>query len=536
MPVVLRRTIHEAKSLDHDRLIVIPGNLDEMPPNDLFVVTEQLEACFDEEAATWLEIGKRLSANMTATLAHTPACVANASDFGEMLAWSKLIGRFARDQQSTVIVCGDPWLYRHLQAMGGLISGPAPGLLIRSLGLWLRGYLARVRVTIRLAHFYWGTRHHRSSSKIGDSVLLVYGHPNSSADGKDGYFGDLMQRFPTLTRILHVDCDLTRVRQLFREKRTVSLHAWGSILDLIVLPFAKWRPGREETSGKYGWLIRRSAALEAGTGQAAMIQWQIRCQTRWLRERKPTLVSWPWENHSWEREFSREARRNDVSTVGYQHSVIGRQMLNYSSGSNPDGKSSLPDRIVCSGQVMVDQLKNWDVPDDRLTVGGAFRFNVANCDNWNSKAPVYMALPFDFHTSAEMVAMARDLAKYGYKFQIKPHPMTPYLFSEVAGVSATTRQFHEEPGVSAVVFAASAVGVESHLAGLPTIRFRPTNRISLDILPAGVDIPAAGAKQLTVELMKLTKPTGTIRDQIFSPVDLSVWRTELGQMGSHETL
>jgi len=491
-------------------------------------VTEELESCFDEVATDWLAIGKELSSNNSAGLAHTPACVANASDFGQMLAWSKLISRLISEPKRTLVICGDPWMYRHLQKLRGMESGPRPAIVLTILGLWLRGYAARLRATLKLAFTFLKLRRYRSLAGQSGSVILVYGHPNSSPEGQDGYFGNLARRNPSLTRILHVDCDLNRVLELEADKNTSSLHAWGSLWDLAVLPFAKWRPGPEYSVGDYGWLICRSAALEGGTGQGAMIEWQIRCQARWLKKCKPEIVAWPWENHSWERQFVREAKRNGVRTIGYQHSVIGRQMLNYSPGSNADGLASLPDKILCTGRAMVYQLRSWQVPDHMMDVGGAFRFNAATSDNWDPAGAVYIALPFDLRTSAELLSVARKIAKNGYNFNVKPHPMTPYQFSDGLGITTTDAQFFEQKQVSVVIYAASAVGLESVLAGMPTIRFRPSNRVSLDILPREISLPASGASGLEQCLREAEKPKGIDREDYFAPVSMGIWRKELG--------
>jgi hypothetical protein len=536
LTVILQRSRVEIGQLEFDRQVeIVPGNNQGSNGLTDYDLTEELEKCFDEVAPDWLEIGKILSTNESAGLAHTPACVANASDFGQMLAWTKLITRLVQEPQKTIVICNDPWVFRHLQNLKGITAGKAPGLIRRSFGLWLRGYGARLRVTLKLAHTYFHLRRQKSLSHRGGSVLCVYGHPNSFANGQDGYFGDLLIQFPSLTRILHVDCKLSRVQELCATSQTTSLHAWGSLRDLVSLPFAKWRLGSENPPGDNNWLVRRAVALEGGSGQASMIEWQKRCQARWLKNCQPKAIAWPWENHSWERELVREARQQGVHSIGYQHSVIGQQMLNYSPGSNPDGLHSLPEKILCTGQTMVDQLKNWGVPDSRISVGGAFRFNARRKNNWDPKGPVYMALPFDLATSAEMVSAARSIVEDGFSFNIKPHPMTPFQFSNSPGITATKEQFYEHEKVSTVVYAASAVGLESLLANLPTLRFRPTNRISLNILPIGLDPPSAGVAQLKEQLIKITRPIKISREPIFSSVNMRIWHKELRLETSNES-
>ena len=71
---------------------------------------------------------------------------------------------------------------------------------------------------------------------------------------------------------------------------------------------------------------------------------------------------WPWENHPWERELCRYAKKYGIKTIGYQHAVIGPQQFNPGPASNPDGFTSIPDRIICSGPAYYKQLIRWGIP------------------------------------------------------------------------------------------------------------------------------------------------------------------------------
>ena len=90
------------------------------------------------------------------------------------------------------------------------------------------------------------------------STPVVYGHPASTPEGGDGYFGDLMIKEPQLHRVLHVDCARARARALEGGGRTFSLHAWGRpLFALAALPFQRWRPAMAEPMGENHWLVRR---------------------------------------------------------------------------------------------------------------------------------------------------------------------------------------------------------------------------------------------------------------------------------------
>ncbi len=88
----------------------------------------------------------------------------------------------------------------------------------------------------------------------------------------------------------------------------------------------------------------------------------------------PGRVAWPWENFAWERGLCRAARKRGVATIGSQHTVVGPHQINYSTQANADGLASIPDLVVANGPAYKAELSAWGVPEDRLLIGGAFRF------------------------------------------------------------------------------------------------------------------------------------------------------------------
>jgi hypothetical protein len=105
--------------------------------------------------------------------------------------------------------------------------------------------------------------------------------------------------------------------------------------------------------------------------------------------------------------------------------------------------------------------------------------------------------------------------------------MTPFAFSDSPGVARTDQPLESQQAVSAVVYAATTVGLEAVLAGLPTLRFRPGGRIALDILPDGVHVPAVESETLDDALDSLRNPAPVDPARIFAPVDLAAWRAAL---------
>ena len=126
----------------------------------------------------------------------------------------------------------------------------------------------------------------------------------------------------------------------------------------------------------------------------------------------------------------------------------------------------------------------------------------------------------------QMVAAAEPLMKTGFTFLVRDHPMTPYSFTENENFKKADQPFHAYDNLSAVVFAATTVGLEAVLAGLPTIRFRPSGRLALDILPAEIEVVAADADGLA-EALKSVAAMNLDRDKIFSPPAIDKWRNWL---------
>ena len=526
MTVLLATSRRLPASADYDSWCAVT---DAVPPLDPARRVARLEsllaAAFDGIGDEWRMLAARLTETPSASLAHAPAMAPNASDLGLMLAWRRLAADFAAGAERVAVVCDDPWLFRALAADGAKAAAPAPGLRFRACRLAARGILARTAVALRMARAALALRGQRTRFPKGARVLLVYGHPASDADGQDGYFGPLLRELPGLVRLLHVDCGLARARALAADGRSFSLHAWGCLGALLCLPFARWRPAPADTEGALGWLVRRAAAVEGGTGQAAAIRWQQICQRAWLRAARPVVVAWPWENHAWERDFVRAARKVGVATVGYQHATVGGREWNHAPG--PDGVEALPDVILCSGEAGRKRLAGFGVPEDRLAVGGAWRAPDIRPLERDPSGAVFVALPSDLSIAGQMMKAVETLAAGGERFVVRDHPMTPFPFSERSGVRRAAGPLAAEKGIRAVLYCATTVGLEAALGGMPTVRFVPAGRVDNDVLPDGLDVPAATAATLGAALADAAPPARPPVAAVFAPPDTALWRRVL---------
>ena len=90
------------------------------PSGKLPDLAKLLFSATEEISGDWLELGKELAAAPGATLAHAPACAANASDFGRMLAWTRVIEKWVAGGENILVICVDAWMFRHLAEIPGI--------------------------------------------------------------------------------------------------------------------------------------------------------------------------------------------------------------------------------------------------------------------------------------------------------------------------------------------------------------------------------------------------------------------------------
>ncbi len=530
MPVLLRRSSDLPEPSAYDSWFAVTGARGRgAPEKRMGDVALHLEDAFNAVAPEWWRVGRELASGPGAELAYAPTCAAYGSDFGLMMAWCRWVRDLAATEQRCLVACDDPWLYRQLAAIPGVAAGKAPPLWPRALMLTARGWLARVRLIARLALTARGLRRQRATHAPGDPVILVYGHPRSTAHGDDAYFGPLMRRMKEVKRLLHTDCPAGRARELGADGRTASLHAWGPAWwRTPALMFALWRPTPEQRNGNWGWLVRRAAALEGGGAAHTMNAWQRLCHDSWLGAVRPRAVAWPWENHGWERAFCRTARQLGVATVGYQHTVIGPHQLNYAPATNVDGEASFPDTVACGGPAYRDQLAAWGVDPGRLSIVGSLRILAAESDAFDAAGPVFVALSARRSIARQQVAAVEEAAKSGFRFAVKEHPMYPLAVRESENVRRATGTVLEQRGVSGVLYSTGTSGLEALLAGLPTFRLLPEDEIAVDVLP-DFAAPVIVTAETLVEA--LAQPPGRPNldwDRVLAPVDWALWESLLG--------
>ena len=505
------------------------------PPLSLPVMqnaASRLEAAFDEIRDTWWALSRVLGQTPSAEWAHMPTSGTYASDFGVALAWTALVRHLAMEDNTVLVVCDDPWLFRRLMQIDGVEAGLPPPLLAAELKLRVRGFLARSKVSWRVFKATLRGRHLKRYTR-GESFIITYGHPDSRTDGFDAYFGNMMKEFPKLQRMMHADCETNRALRLSEDGRTSFISSWGRLSWIPKLFFTRWQPTDEQLNGTEGWLIRRAAVIEGGGGAAAMTRWQILAHTDWLQKTVPHSIVWPWENHPWEREIVRLAKRLGIRTIGFQHTVIGPHMFGQSPSSNRDGLESIPEMIICNGPAYRDQLVTWGIPEKRLSIGGNLRLAGPANLRYDPDGPVFVALPGHLQFASQLMASVYGMQDIGRSFLFKVHPMYEFAFKETENIKRTRVPLNELPGLSAVVYCLGTVGLEFLLSGIPTYRFRPSGSIAMDILPPSLSAIAVDSDSLNGALEDIKRPDTPPAHEILSDIKMENWEKAFNMAANH---
>ena len=493
-----------------------------------------LEQAYDSCEEICVDTGHTLAKQNGSEIARTPTMGAYGTDFRLYVAWVKLAETLASDKRNFLVICDDPWLFREIADRLDLRTTHPPNLWKARLQLRLRGTLARFRNVVRLTIAWLKLRHQREVIPNGHTSILVYGHPDTQVNGEDAYFGDLMAREGDLVRMLHTDCE-AKLAQKLSGDRTASLHAWGGPFQAIRLITTKWRP-HISSEMAFPHLIERAVEIENSGAGPMMTRWQAKCQSRWIADREPTIIIWPWENFSWERMLCRTAKRMKIPTVGYQHTVVGTHQINFRADLNPDQEESLPDQIVCNGQGYQRELANWGHDPQKLLNGGAFRIGKPRPIKYDRDAPVYFALSPMVPIAHEQIKAAQAVADTGRHVLFRDHPMYPINIEETTNLRRAESGLMTQRALSSVVYSTGTSGLEALLVGLPTIRFQPYDRVAVVVLPEGVETPTATRFTINQAVDAAAPPQIVTWEEIFTPVDYSLWagllRTRLDADGN----
>ena len=122
----------------------------------------------------------------------------------------------------------------------------------------------------------------------------------------------------------------------------------------------------------------------------------------------------------------------------------------------------------------------------------------------------------------QIIEAINTISAHDLKFLVKVHPMTQFPFAETHNMRRTNTQLADFDSLRAVIYAASTVGLEALLAGLPTLRFMPAASVAIDILSPPAYALRVTAKTLESEVRKAAPGVLLSKQKFFSPINYPV--------------
>ena len=113
------------------------------------------------------------------------------------------------------------------------------------------------------------------------------------------------------------------------------------------------------------------------------------------------------------------------------------------------------------------------------------------------------------------------------KVVIKQHPMYPVSFAETENLSRTETPMAEFRKLSCVIYCTGASALDALLAGLPSVRLRFADQVSIDVLPKNIGGAVADTAGIFDFVNNPAKPPEIVWRDLFSPVDYGVWASLL---------
>ena len=100
----------------------------------------------------------------------------------------------------------------------------------------------------------------------------------------------------------------------------------------------------------------------------------------------------------------------------------------------------------------------------------------------------------------------------------------PKKIIQSKNITITQIGLRDQKGISALLYATGASGLEGLLAGLPTLRLRPADRVAINVLPEGVEPIVFSKENLAQTLSEVEKQDALDWKTIYSHVDIKMWR------------
>jgi len=126
----------------------------------------------------------------------------------------------------------------------------------------------------------------------------------------------------------------------------------------------------------------------------------------------------------------------DIKTIGYQHTIFSKDLLCYFVYKYDFLKSIIPQKIICTGEMVKNMLIKEGLPESHVATGCALRYEylwkksemeVSKHDNIKKgdKKKILIGLPLQLSGVIELIYILTNIAnrRKDLLFYVKPHPM-----------------------------------------------------------------------------------------------------------------
>ncbi len=444
----------------------------------------------------------------------------------------KIVKEYERGRGSICIFVEDPWLFSDLREnyrdKTNIEFIGQPRLVIRKFRFLVRGLIYRflyacwLIVAWSVMFYYHGGRRPKVVKRGKNNVtILSYAEKRAFMNGKylDPYTGELADLLEgsqiSVLRLVYIKFPLSLSWDIGKLKGIV----WPLIFDLrpwdLLLVLTQWWGPYIPKDGTKPLAVNGHSALallnrewweELSTWDSYYYQMFYKAMLRFLRKGWCQSLVYIYENQPWEKLLCTAVREaKNVKVIGYQHSSMPRFQLSQFLGKGEGDIIPLPDKILTTGRHLLEMYKEGGISSDRLSIGGAWRYEYLWTKGNKSKEPIskdntgdsqkntiLIPLPVDPKYARALLfylihAFFEGCEKKNIELMLKPHPDTPLSVigvkdNQLKGfniVNSSVAGLLRKANV--IVYNSSGVGLEALLYGnKKVIRYVPENLIDMD--------------------------------------------------------
>lgn len=443
----------------------------------------------------------------------------------ETLIMEIIDGKTAVDDEKLIIFIEDPWLFvetKELSRNENVRFIGSPNLLLNKFLCIARGLVYRFLLLGWFISAKSFTRYcHRGikpEATTGNKNGVAIINPADVRAFKDGkYVSAYMPGLYSFYEKNGIPCffiypfpfDISTAKYLGRNQKIL----WPLLLEVRFLNvmkriFERWRPafdGEEAITldgSRFPCLLEREKWLTFSKVGFNLYLIQFDAFNSFFKKKWCSHVIYLFENQPWEKMLCMAAAKNNVKTIGYQHSSFSKLYISHFIGKGEEEFVPLPYRIVTVGDHFAQLFKEGGIPEDKIVVGGTWRYghllDAAKDETHTSKGSpkkqtILVSLPLDSSILNSMIknllsALPQKWLNEKVELWLKPHPVTDRAdLAMLDKLSPVCRIVHKPLNelldeVDLVVASTSTTGLEAFLYGKRVVSFIPENIIDPDPL------------------------------------------------------